>query len=323
MALTLEELYRPVQAELAVVHESVGRMWGEVLSLIHGPSLEPPKVGGKLLRPALCLLSAGASGAKDIAAFTRLAAACEVLHMAALIHDDVIDKADVRRGAVSLNALWDNHTAVLSGDYLVTRAVALMTSFNSCDLILNAIEAVRRMTEGELASFGRNAERFTEEDCLRLAEDKTATYFAATCTAATYLDSPAYRDCLHNYGIALGVAFQLIDDVLDIAQDQAALGKPSCGDIVEGKKTLPILYMREALAPADRDRLNKMIGRAISDQERAWATEAMERSGARARAEAVARRYADAARKALDSVPPSPYKDSMLGLAEFVLVRVS
>jgi octaprenyl-diphosphate synthase len=179
------------------------------------------------------------------------------------------------------------------------------------------------MTEGELQSFGRNAERFTQEDCIRLAQEKTATLFAATCTAPTHIIGALYREPLHQYGLSLGVAFQLIDDILDITQHQAALGKPSCGDIVEGKKTLPILFMREALAAEERDRLHQMIGRAIGDQDRAWAAQAIESSGARLRTETIARQFADQARAALDPLPPSAYKDSMLGLAEFVLIRDS
>jgi octaprenyl-diphosphate synthase len=179
------------------------------------------------------------------------------------------------------------------------------------------------MTEGELASFGRNAERFTEEDCLRLAEEKTATLFAMTCTGPTYISGEEHRDALHQYGLAFGVAFQLIDDILDITQDQEALGKPSCGDIVEGKKTLPILFMREGLGEADRHRLNQMIGRRIADPDRAWAARAMECSGARARTEAIARKYAASAYAALEPAPRTPYKDSMQALTEFVLVRDS
>jgi octaprenyl-diphosphate synthase len=316
-------LYRPVQTELRLVQETVAKIWGEALALIHGSSAAPPEVGGKLLRPALCLLSAGSAAAQDVRAFVSMAAACELLHMAALMHDDVVDKAHLRRGRLSLNALWDDRTAVLSGDYLVSRAIGLLTKFNSCGLIHSTSDAVRRMTEGELASFGRNAERFTEGDCLRLAEEKTATLFATTCTGPTYISGGEHREALHQYGLAFGVAFQLIDDILDITQDQEALGKPSCGDIVEGKKTLPILFMREGLGEADRHRLTQMIGRQIADPDRVWAARAMESSGARARTEAIARKYAAAAYAALEPVPPTPYKDSMRALTEFVLVRDS
>ena len=323
MTLTLEELYTPIRTELALAQARVAELWGEALALVHGPSIAPPKVGGKLLRPAMCLLAAGGAGAPDPRQFVDMAVACELLHMAALTHDDVVDKADLRRGAMSLNALWDDRTAVLSGDYLVARAIAILTTFGSCPLLASTVDAVRRMTEGELASVGRSAERFAQPDCLRLAEEKTATLFAATCTAPTHLVGEQHRQTLHEYGVAFGVAFQLVDDILDITQDQTALGKPSCGDIAEGKKTLPILFMRDAMNETDRHRLNQMIGRVIGDQDRAWAAAAMASTGARARTEAVARRYADAARTALDPLPSSSYKDSLLGLSEFVLIRGS
>ena len=323
MATTLDELYKPIHPELRLTQSMVADSWSQALALIHGPSVSPGKVGGKLLRPALCLFAAGSAGARDLGRFAGMATACELLHMAALTHDDVVDKADLRRGAMSLNALWDDRTAVLSGDYLVARAIELLCEFGSCPLIESVFSAVRRMTEGELGSFGRNAERYTQEDCIRLAEEKTATFFATTCTAPTYLVGESYREPLHAFGMAFGIAFQLVDDVLDITQRQDALGKPSCGDIVEGKKTLPILFMREGLDPEDREQLNRMIGRAISDQERAWAAQAAERSGARARTMGLAREYVDSACTALDSVPSTPYKDSMTALAEFVLVRDS
>jgi len=320
---TLDELYQPIQQELDLVRLAVAELWGETLALIHGAKEPDPQAGGKLLRPALCLLSAGAAGAPDIGRFVPMATAAEVLHMAALTHDDIVDKADLRRGTATLNSRWDDHTAVLSGDFLVARAILVLTSFGSCDIVRSTFEAVLRMTEGELASFGNHTDGYTQEDCLRLAEQKTATLFAATCATATYLVGEGYREPLHEFGMALGIAFQLIDDVLDIVKDQATLGKPSCGDIVEGKKTLPILFMQEGLDAPDVERLQQMKGHAIGDDDRAWAAAALERSQARAKTEAVAREYVNAACATLAPLPPSIYKDSMLGLAEFVLVRGS
>jgi len=320
---TLDELYAPVSQELAKAREIVASLWGDALALVNGPSIAPPKTGGKMLRPALCLLAAGASGSCSLMRFADLAASFELLHLAALTHDDVVDRAGMRRGAVSLNALWDDRTAVLSGDYLVSRAMELLARFDSCSMILSTVGAVRRMTEGELAGLAKARAGVTEQDCLRLAEQKTATLFAAACTAPTYIDGIEYRDALHKYGMKLGVAFQLIDDVLDIAQNENALGKPSCGDIAQGKITLPILFMCEAMSPDDRRRFDAMSGRPLADDDRAWITAAFQSSGARVRAEKSAREYAEAAQTALNSLPESDYRQSMAGLAEFVLVRGS
>lgn len=323
MTMTLQQLYEPIQAELRQVQGEVSRHWSDALALVRGPSGEPVQAGGKLLRPALCLLAAGASGARDLAAFVPLATACELLHVAALAHDDVVDHADRRRGSASLNALWDDRTAVLSGDYLVARSIALMASYQSCGLILNTTKALQRMTEGELSSFGKRSDTFTQQDCIELAERKTAIYFAVTCCSPTYLVGEAWRKAFEQYAMAFGVAFQIIDDVLDIAQHQDALGKPSCGDIVEGKQTLPLLFLRDALDAAGRERLSQLVGRPLDDQDRRWAADALKDTGAKARAEAVARRYADTACLALETLPSTAHKEAMRGLAEFILVRHS
>jgi octaprenyl-diphosphate synthase len=325
MAMTsmLDILYKPIQDELHATQAFVGDLWGQALALVHGPSITPPKVGGKLLRPAICLLSAGVLGAKDMTSFTKMAAACELLHLAALTHDDVIDKADLRRGAVSLNVLWDNRTAILSGDYLVARSVEILTEYGSCPLMTSIFGAVRSMTEGELQNFGRNPDDITVKDCIQLSENKTATFFATACTAPTYILNNTHRDALNAFGMDFGVAFQLIDDILDITQSQDALGKPSCGDIVEGKRTLPIIFARETASETDRNRLNSLLGAPITDDDRAWAAKLMESTGAQARTMELAREYVNKAKTDIDQFPASPYKDSMRGLAEFILVRDS
>ncbi len=323
ISAALEGLYRPVQPELNEVHATVSSLWTDALRLVHGPDLPPPDMVGKMLRPALCLLSAGALGADDLGRFVGLASAFEMLHLAALTHDDVIDSADLRRGVTSLNVLWDDHSAVLGGDYLVARATALLTPYDSCALIANVVESVQQMAEGELRSLGRNADAFTQEDCVHLAKQKTASLFASTCTGPTFLMNGAHREALQQYGLGFGIAFQLVDDILDLSRTEAELGKPSCSDIVEGKITLPILFMREALSADELARLDAMTGLAITDADRKWIAAALERTGARERTEAVAQRYVNSARAALGSMSPSPCRESMSKLLDFVLVRGS
>jgi octaprenyl-diphosphate synthase len=323
-AQNLDELYAPVQAELAQVRGGVNSLWAEALALVDGgASAALPGASGKLLRPAMCLMAAGAAGASSLDTFIPLATACELLHMAALTHDDIVDKANLRRGSMSLNALWDDRTAVLSGDYLVARSVGLLLGLQSCPLIEDMFKAVRKMTEGELRSIGMRGNHLTAEDCIRLAEEKTATYFAATCTAPTHVCGTRWREPLNSYGMALGIAFQLVDDILDLVQDEKTLGKPSCGDIAEGKKTLPILLMHEALDEGDRAAFDAMSGKPVAETDRAWIAGKLAATGARERAEKIARGYASTAREALSPLPPSKYKDSMLGLAEFILIRGS
>jgi octaprenyl-diphosphate synthase len=320
---SLSELYAPIEGAVHAVRAEIARVWQEALRLVRVPVAEQPKLGGKMLRPALCLLSAGAIGAEPVDRFVRMASAFEMLHVASLAHDDVIDRAVLRRGASSLNMLWDNHAAVLGGDYLVARAVEVLAEYDCCPVIANAIRSVRCMAEGELMFFGRENEPFLREECIALAEQKTASLFAEACSAPTYVIDPAHRDALYCFGTRLGIAFQIVDDLLDVTQPADTLGKPSCGDVVEGKRTLPIMYMRESLDEGERARLDGFRNAEMSTEDRAWVAETAARTGALARTEAEARAYADEARHALAALPPSRYRESMEGIVEFVLVRAS
>jgi len=322
-ATSLEELYRPIQEVLEEVRATITRLWQDALDLVKMEMSQVPKIGGKLLRPALCLLSAGAIGGRDLRSFVRLATAFEALHVASLAHDDVIDRALLRRGNTALNALWDNHAAVLGGDYLVARAVEMLAEYGSCPVIANAITSVRRMAEGELYFFGRDRESIGEDECIMLARQKTASLFAETCSAPSFILNAAYQEALHGFGIALGIAFQIIDDLLDLTQPVSALGKPSCGDLVEGKNTLPILFLRQGAASGERERLDAMRDAEITDADRAWVTALLGRTGALGRTEAVARRYANQALAALEALPDSIFRTSMAGIVDFVLVRSS
>lgn len=319
--ISLTELYRPVAREMDGVRAAIAEMWADTMRLVYGECLPELPLGGKMLRPALSLLSAGALGAQDTARFVPLATAMELFHLAALAHDDVIDHADLRHGTRSLNAMWDDHTAVLGGDYLVARAIDILGTYDSCKVITNAVISVREMSEGELAHFGRGRGHYSQEACISLARQKTASLFAVACSTPACLIAGAPRAELHAYGIAFGVAFQLVDDLLDLTRDEEALGKPAFGDIVEGKKTLPIIFLRESLDAAGRARLDRTKGQPLSDSDRAWVTDAIESSGARDQTEAIVREYLDEARGCIANLPPSPYRESLMGLAEFVLVR--
>ncbi len=317
-------LYAPVREELDQAFEQVSAIWTEVLRLGNGKvDHSPPKAGGKLLRPALCLLSAGAIGAGDLSRFIPMAASMEIFHLAALAHDDVIDGADLRRGETTLKALWNDRAAVLGGDYLVARGMALLTSYNSCQAVTGVVECMGSMAEAELADFALGPWHFSFETCLSLAQRKTALLFGVVCSTPAYILDGRHRESLYRFGLGLGSAFQLVDDLLDLRQEEAILGKPVCGDLMKGKKTLPILFIREALEAGDVTRLDSIRGRPLTPEDRKWAAEILESTGARQRTEAIARQFAHEARQALGSLPPSPYKASMEGLAEFVLIRDS
>ncbi len=318
---TLGALYQPIEEPLQGVRAAVDQVWRDALTLVHLENADIPHAGGKMLRPALCLMAAGALGARDLERYVPMGAAFECLHIASLAHDDVIDRALLRRGNSSLTGLWDNHAAVLGGDYLVARAVETLATYDSCSVIANAIRSVRCMAEGELYFFGRDPEAVTREDCIMLAEQKTASLFAEACAGPSFVLDATHRNALHAFGIGLGVAFQIVDDTLDVTRTSQALGKPACGDVVEGKQTLPIMYLRDGLDSAGRARLAAMRNAELSDEDRGWIIKQAQRTGAGQRALDDARAFVDDAIAALRQLPESPYTQSMEGVAEFVLVR--
>jgi octaprenyl-diphosphate synthase len=303
------------------VREAMNRLWTDALSLVGLPEGPLPRAGGKMLRPALCLMSAGAIGAQDLSRFVTLAASFEALHVASLAHDDVLDRALMRRGAPSLSGLWDNHAAVLGGDYLVARAVEMLATYDCATVIAKAIRSVRRMAEGELFFFNRDQDSIVPQDCIMLAQQKTASLFAEACSAPTYVIEAQHRDALYTYGNELGIAFQLVDDVLDVTQSARTLGKPSCGDVAEGKKTLPLIFLREVLQGEDRERYDAICGNPLSEEDRDWIIQQVISTGAKERAEAETLAYAGRAKESLAALPQSAYRDAMEGMVDFVLAR--
>lgn len=308
---------------MASVRDAVGQLWLDALYLVRVSDIPKPKVEGKLLRPAMCLLAAGATGSKDLQRFVPMAMSYEALHIASLTHDDVVDHALMRRGASSLNALWDNHAAVLGGDYLMARAIETLAEYGSCDVVSRAVSSIRRMAEGELLFFGRGPEEIEAGDCQELAKLKTASLFAEACSAAACVDAPQYSQKLHQFGIAFGIAFQIVDDLLDLSQPAEQLGKPACGDVVEGKVTIPILYMRQAMTPQERAQLDSYRDKELTEDDREWIMAMAEQSGALKQTEAMAKAYTDEALHLLEALPPSPYRSSLEGIVEFILVRTN
>lgn len=299
----------------------MNQLWRESLALTQASDAGERPSEGKLLRPALCLLAAGTLDESALDRYASLAAAYEVIHMASLAHDDVVDHAPLRRGQDSLNARWNNHTAILCGDYLVARGIELINAYESSALNAAALEAVRSMAAGELRFFGRDPDTAPESDCIALAESKTASLFAAACCAPALLIAPDHGGALRSFGVNLGIAFQLVDDLLDITQPADTLGKPACGDVVEGKHTLPLFLLRQAMTQSERDRLASLRGANASEADCRWLQERVARLGVDVAVGKRARHYMDQGLRSLDALPASPCRDAMTALAEFVLRR--
>ncbi len=278
--------------------------------------------GGKRLRPLVVLLSARACGLDDERQHS-LAAIIEFLHTATLLHDDVVDTSDQRRGRSTANAKWGNAPSVLVGDFLYSRAFEMMVEMGDMRIMQVLANATNVIAEGEVLQLTKVRDAGTDEATyMEVIRSKTAMLFEASSHSAGILAGadPGQTEALRQYGNALGTAFQLVDDVLDYSGDAEAMGKNVGDDLAEGKPTLPLIYtMREGSAEQARQ-VRQAIQKGGIDDITAIQT-AVRDCGALDYTTRLARAHIDEALKLLQALPPSIYRDSLEQLAEFAVER--
>jgi len=278
--------------------------------------------GGKRLRPMLVLLAAQAMGYRG-RHHVLLAAVVEFIHTATLLHDDVVDESDLRRGRKTANAVWGNAASVLVGDFLYSRAFQMMVEADDMRVMRILADTTNRIAEGEvLQLLNIHNPDVDEAAYLRVIERKTAVLFEAATRLGGLLagSSARHEEALARFGLNLGFAFQVADDVLDYVSEAGTLGKNIGDDLAEGKATLPLIYaierappqqaasLRRAIETGGLDSLDNIIA-AIGD------------TGAIDRARWRAQDYADAAKDALSTLPHSPARDALAVLADYALRR--
>ncbi len=278
--------------------------------------------GGKRLRPMLVLLAARACGYTGDR-HLDLAAIVEFIHTATLLHDDVVDGSDLRRNRSTANALWGNEASVLVGDFLYSRSFEMMVDVGRMGVMAILARATNRIAEGEvLQLMNCNDPETNESQYLEVIRRKTATLFAAGARLGAVLGEggPEMEQALDFYGDHLGIAFQLVDDVLDYGCQNAELGKNVGDDLAEGKPTLPLIQamavgddaqralIRDAILEGGRDRIEAILL-------------AIESTGAIQYTAELARKEAQKAQQALDILAPSPYREALRSLAEFAVKR--
>lgn len=281
--------------------------------------------GGKRVRPALTILSNYAVGG-DGSRYNsiRMATVMEFLHTATLVHDDIIDEADTRRDRPTVNALYGNDTAVLMGDWLYMSAFETSLAERSLPILDILTAVTRKMTEGELLQLnllGRTD--VPESQYLDVLQRKTAYLFSACCEVGALLGGAddKQRQALADYGLNLGTAFQLVDDLLDFTASEDALGKATGVDLIAGKVTLPLIYMLERDG-SGRDLVETVIGDGNYEKvSRGDLLAAVDRVGGLEQARARADGYAEAARAALEGLPDSEYCDALRAIPTYVLNR--
>lgn len=278
--------------------------------------------GGKRLRPLVVLLSARACGLADPRQHS-LAAIIEFLHTATLLHDDVVDISDQRRGRSTANSLWGNAPSVLVGDFLYSRAFEMMVEMGDIQIMQVLANATNVIAEGEVLQLSKVRDASTDEATyMEVIRSKTAMLFEASTHSAGLLAKaePVQTEALRGYGNALGIAFQLVDDVLDYTGDAQAMGKNVGDDLAEGKPTLPLIFtMREGNAE-QAALVRKAIQKGGIDDIEAI-QQAVRDCGGLEYTSRLAREQSEEAIRLLQSLPPSIYRDSLEQLARFAVER--
>ena len=323
--LTAKRIFDSISTELMLVEEEFERQARSNIQVIAYLGEYLRGSGGKRVRPALTILSnyaVGGNGANYSS--IRMATVMEFLHTATLVHDDVIDKAETRRNRPSINSEFGNQTAVLMGDWLYMSAFETSLAERSLPVLDILTAVTRKMTEGELLQLillGRTD--VSEEQYFDVIARKTAYLFSACCEIGALLggaDSRT-RNMLRDYGMNLGIAFQLVDDLLDFTSSEVVLGKPAGADLLEGKVSLPLIVLLQR-EPGMRSAVQTVIGEAsYQSVSRAALLEALERTGALQLALQRAIEYASAALSSLDGLADTPYAQVLSSIPTYIVER--
>jgi octaprenyl-diphosphate synthase len=324
LTFTAARIFAPVSRDLAAVEEELERLSQSDVQVVSHIGEYLRASGGKRVRPALLLLAANAVGGDASAGVVRMAAVMEFLHTATLVHDDIIDNAEVRRGAPSINSRFGNQTAVLMGDWLYMSAFETSLKERSLEILDILTRVTRKMVEGELLQLTFLGSSYvSESEYFDVLERKTAYLFSACCEIGAMLGGAdlEVRSALRDYGMHVGCAFQLADDLLDFTATDAALGKPSGVDLLEGKLTLPLIYLIES-KPGWRDSVIEVMRagsyKPISRGELQRAANTCE---ATERARLRALEYAEAARSSIETLPASRFRDALSSIPTYIIER--
>jgi octaprenyl-diphosphate synthase len=323
--LTVREIFDLVRDELLLVEQELQRQTSTAFEPVSEITSYLLRGGGKRLRPALLLLSSRYAGRQDTSSAIRLAAVVELLHSATLIHDDVIDSANTRRGRPSANSRWGNHRSVLVGDWLYMLSFQMALEERNFRILDILIDLTQKMVEGELIQLEKIGRiDVTEEDALRLATYKTACLFSGCARLGAVLGGmeEADEDALADYGRYAGLAFQLVDDLLDFTASTEQLGKPVLSDLKEGKVTLPLIYAMENGHGEAREMVARVLEEKEFDSVRPETLVALvQESGALDRARNLAHDYASRAKACLNGHRDSEYSRALRTLPDFILER--
>jgi octaprenyl-diphosphate synthase len=324
-SIPLAQLFEPIRADLERVDLEFGRHVQSQVDLIPKIGQYIQTSGGKRVRPAVLLMASRLSGYQGDRAILY-AAVVEFIHTATLVHDDIIDDAELRRGRLSVHSRWGNDITVLLGDYLYIKSMALALTHDALEVIRLLCDVTLRMIEGELYQLTKNGDAdITEEEHFDIIRRKTAYLFGGCAQIGGMLGKVTgeREEALREYGFNLGIAFQLVDDLLDFTGDTEAVGKPIGSDLREGKVTLPLIHLLRQSSDGVGSRIVRDIiaSRTVTPEQWAELLRCLKHHASIDYAYRRAVEFADRAKKPLYAFPPSSERDALLALPDYVLSR--
>ncbi len=321
------EVFAPFTEELHKVEAELLGIFQSASSLLPAIGFHILKSGGKRLRPLFLLLSSDLCGGRCENRFI-LAAIIEAIHTASLLHDDVIDGAETRRGKPSANSQWGNQTVILVGDYLYSNALRLAVQQRNQSIMEALSEATTQMTEGEILQLERTSNpEITIEDYYRIISAKTGVLIAAACKIGAILSgcSKDIQQRLHSFGLNTGIAFQVVDDVLDYSADQGRLGKKIGKDLEEGKITMPLILLLQRAQETEKLEISSIVRGSSRGKNRVKElrriTQLLTKYDCISGAMEIASRFVDEAKDTLKVFDDSIEKQRLISLAEYSLRR--
>ncbi len=321
--LKLEHIVEPIERELDLFHDHFRGAMKSKVAFVDMIARYIVKQKGKKIRPALVFLTAKACGDVNESTY-RGASLVEILHTATLIHDDVVDDADTRRGFASINAVWKNKIAVLMGDYMLAKGLLLSLDNDDFKFLKITSDAVRRMSEAEILQIAKSRDLDLDEvTYLKIISDKTASLLS-TCTqigAASVSGDAGLIARMRDFGENLGMVFQIRDDLLDYVGRKSITGKPTGLDMKEKKLTLPIIHALANAPGGESKAVLKIIKHGASGRELRHVISFAQEFGGISYAETKAAHYSKLAIEALEGLPDSPSKEAMISFVDFVMER--
>jgi len=321
----LAHIFEPVRDELKRVEREFARHLESRVELIPEMGKYVQMSGGKRVRPAVLLMSARLCGYTGDRAVLN-AAVVEFIHTATLVHDDIIDGADTRRGRLTAHSRWGSDITVLLGDYLYIRSMAMALTQDSLEVVRLLCDCTLKMIEGELYQLTKTGDAsITEEEHFEIIRRKTAHLFSGCAEIGGLLGGamPAQLTALREYGFNLGVAFQIVDDVLDYVADETALGKPIGADLREGKVTLPIILLLQRASPDVTGLIHGVVadGQITVEKWRTIKDELVRHGAIGATFERAVTHATRAKEQLLAAFGPSPEREALVALADYLLSR--